>query len=132
MFRFLLFDNQNALKFSYLEILNNRVGLIKLQILYVTKISHLMVPFSHYVVLTSHVNVFLSHSVVSLFFLTFDGNILTLCTINIVCNCAFITFSGSFIFFSHLMVSSSHCTVPISHVTVLLSHSVVRLFFSHI
>ena len=40
--------------------------------------SHLMVPSLHYAVPTSHVTVLLSHSMVPLFFLTFDGTILTL------------------------------------------------------
>ena len=36
------------------------------------------------------------------FFLTFDGTILTLCSINITCDCTFVTFGGFIIFFSHI------------------------------
>ena len=110
-----------------------------------------MVPSSHCVVSTLHVTILLSHSVIPLFFLTFDGTILTLCRINITCDCIFVTFSGSLIYFSHFMVLFSHYVVPRSYVivffltfngtiftfystntyvTVFLSHSVVPLFFS--
>ena len=49
---------------------------------------------------------FLSHLMVPLFFLTFNGylltlcsSILTLCNTNITCDSTFVTFGGSFIFF---------------------------------
>ena len=48
--------------------------------------SYLMIPSSHYAVPTSHVTVLWSHSVVPLFFLTFNGTILTLCSTNITYN----------------------------------------------
>ena len=89
-----------------------------------------MVPSSYCVILTLHVNVLLSHSVVPLFFLTFDGTILTLYNINIICDCAFVTFGGFLIFLSHLIVPSLHYVVLTSYVTVLLSHLVVLFFFS--
>ena len=118
-----------------------------------------MVSSSYYVVLTSHVTVLLSHSMIPIFFLTYDGIILILCSINITCDCTFVTFGGSHIFshiwwyhphimqyqhhiwlyfchirwfpyfFSHLMVPSSHCAVLTSHVTVLLSNWWFSFFF---
>ena len=64
---------------------------------------------------------------------TFNGIILTLCSINIIYNCTFVTFGNFLYFFSHSMVPSSYYVVPTWHVTVLLSHSVVPLFFfSHL
>ena len=67
--------------------------------------------------------------VLLLFFITFDGSILTLCSSNITCVSSFVTFGGSlYFFFSHLIVSFSHYAVPISHFIVLLSHLVVPLF----
>ena len=122
--------------------------------------SHMMVSSSHYAIPTSHMTVLLSHSVVPLFFLTFDGTILILCSTNITCDCTFVksvvlfffltfdgsivtlgstnitydrtflTFAGTLIFSSHLTISLSHWAVPTSYVTVLLSHSIVPLFFS--
>ena len=68
----------------------------------VTKISHLMVLSSHCVVLISHITVLLSHSVVPLFYLTFDSTILILCSTNITCDCAFVTFGDSLNFFPHI------------------------------
>ena len=68
----------------------------------VTKISHLMVPSSHCVVRISHITVLLSHSVVPLFYLTFDSTILILCSTNITCDCAFVTFGDSLNFFPHI------------------------------
>ena len=61
--------------------------------------------------------------------ITLDGTIFILCNTNIICECTFVTFSGSLIFFSYLMVSSLHCVVPTSHATILLSYSVVLFFF---
>ena len=57
-----------------------------------------------------------------LFFLIFDGSILTLCGSNITCDSSFLTFSGSLTFFSHLMVPSSHYAVSTSHVIVFFPH----------
>ena len=87
-----------------------------------------MVPSSYYVVLISHVTVLLSHSVVPIFFLTYDGIILTLCSINITYDC-FCHIRWFPYFFSHLMVPSSHCAVLTSHVTVLLSNRWFSFFF---
>ena len=71
--------------------------------------SHFMVPSSHYVIPKSHVTIFLSHSVVPLFFLTFDGTILTLCSTNITCDCIFVTFGNSLIlFYFHILWYHPH------------------------
>ena len=64
-----------------------------------------------------------------IFFLTFDGIILTLCSINILCDFILPHLVVPLFFFSYLLVPSSHCTIPTSHVTVLLSYSVVLFFF---
>ena len=93
--------------------------------------SHLMIPSSHYIVLTSYVIVLLSHSVVLLFFLTFDGTILTLHSINITCDCTFVTFIG-FFSLSHLMVPSSHCAILTSYVTIFCYILRFIYLFSHI
>ena len=53
----------------------------------VTFFSRLIVSSSHCVIPTSHVTVLFSHYAVPLlFFLTFDGFILTLCSSNITCD----------------------------------------------
>ena len=91
--------------------------------------------------------------------ITFDDTILILCSINITCDCIFITFGnslifltfysctvildntniafdctflifgGTLIFSSHLTVHLSYWAVSTSHVIVLLSNSVVHFFF---
>ena len=120
--------------------------------------SHLMIPSSHYIVPTSHMTILLSHSVVLLFFfLTFDGIILTLYSINFTCNYTFVIF-GSFLIFSHIrwyhphivqyqhhmwlyfchirwfpfFFFSSHLIIPFSHCAVPTSHVTVSFIFSHI
>ena len=91
-----------------------------------------MVPSSYCVISTSHVTVFLSHSIVVLFFLTFDGTILTLCSTNVICDYTFITFSGSLIFFLTfegiiLTLYSTNFTCDCTFITFCNS-----LIFSHI
>ena len=70
--------------------------------------SHFIVLSSHCAVPTSHVIELLSHSVVSLFFLTFYDTIRTLYSINITCDCTFVTFGGFLIFFPHILWYQSH------------------------
>ena len=67
---------------------------------------------------TSHVTLLLSYSMILLFFLTFDGSIVTLGSINITFYRTFAPFSYTRIFFSHLIVPSSNCAVPTSIVTL--------------
>ena len=72
--------------------------------------------------------VLFSHLVVPLlFFLKFDGFILTLCSSNITCDNSFFTLSCSFTIFSHLTVPSSNFAVLTSHVTILFSHLIIIL-----
>ena len=74
--------------------------------------------------------VLLSNWVIPFFFLTFYGTSLTKHGTNIMCDCIFVTFSGSLIFFfSYFMIPASHYAIPTLYVTVLLSHLVVSLFF---
>ena len=92
-------------------------------------LSHLMVLSSYCAIPTSHETALLSYLVIPLFFLTFDGTILTICSTNIIYNCIYVTFGGSLIFFLHLIMLFSYCVVLTSHITVLLSHLVNPFFF---
>ena len=92
-------DNNNNKGNSTVLFFWERYPLVGNLLYQITKTSYLMALFSNRVVLTSHVIVLLSYSIVPLFFLTFDGTTLTLCSTNI------------------------------TDVIILLLHSVVPLFF---
>ena len=88
---------------------------------------------SHCVVPTSHVTVLLSYLAVSLFFLIFNGTILTLYNTNIACECTFLIFGGSLIFsltFDGIIFifCSTKITCDCTFVTFNGSH----FFFSHL
>ena len=80
-----------------------------------TFISHLMVPSLHYAVPTSYVIVLFSHYAVSLlFFLTFDGSILTLCGFKKIYTAdSFSLYYTVSLFFSlHVFLSISSIALP--------------------
>ena len=88
-----------------------------------TFFSHLTVLSSHFAIPTSHVTILFAKLVVPLlFFLTFDGFILILCSSNITCDSSCLTFSDSLTFFSHLTVPSSHYANSTSHVIIFFPH----------
>ena len=77
--------------------------------------------------------VLLSNLVIPYFFFTFDNSIITLCNINIIFNCTFVTFGGSFIFFSHIWWFDYHIRQYQHHIWLYFCH--IRwypIFFSHL